>query len=109
MNVIIEVKCCFCVECLVAMQAYVMVHRALCHMMVLPWPDTPDMLQEWDARSAELAKLVSGTTRIFAHLKQIPGWEHNAQLQQQGIISLSLFIFFMLCFFFLKSWNCSQS
>ena len=69
-------------------QAYFMVHRALTHMLVLPWPETSDSQQQWEERSLELSRLISGSTAIFQQLEQTAGWTQNTQLQQQGACSL---------------------
>ncbi len=42
-----------------------MVHRALVHMLVLPWPEIPDQDQQWEGREAELVALVTGCTYVL--------------------------------------------
>ena len=66
-------------------QAYFMVHRALAHMLVLPWPETPDPQQRWEERSDELTSLVTGSTAVLHQLMQRSGWTQDTQLQQQGM------------------------
>lgn len=43
-----------------------MVHRALVHMLVLPWPETHDQGQQWEEREAELVALVTGCTPVLS-------------------------------------------
>jgi len=61
-----------------------MVHQALCHMLVLPWPETLDCNQQWEGRSSELGKVVSGATQIFQQLQQTPSWSQNTSLLEGG-------------------------
>ena len=61
-----------------------MVHQALCHMLVLPWPETLDSGQQWESRLSELGKLVGGATTIFQQLQQTPQWNQNSALMEEG-------------------------
>ena len=61
-----------------------MVHQALCHMLVLPWPETLDNDQQWESRLSELGNLVGGATTIFQQLQQTPQWSQNPALREEG-------------------------
>ena len=68
----------------ISSQAYTMVHQALCHMLVLPWPEMLDCNQQWEGRSSELGRVVTGATQIFQQLQQTPSWSQNTSLLEGG-------------------------
>lgn len=64
-------------------RAYTMIYKALCSLLVLPWPQISNPEQQWEARTGEITRLIAGATKPLRDLQLLPRWSTNVELQEQ--------------------------